>query len=186
MEHGQIVTNRALENKSIALLEGEQISLDWVNPTQLFWQSPFVSRGEPCALADILLSVQFLSRPFVVGDRVELLTSGGSKFMVGYVERVDPMRTIFRTDACLPVMIPNKVTSGSFWAMGDCLGCKIIRHRHCSSCDDAECCSRILHQAIWTAHIAVLELCSKQSHSSCLLCVHGIAKGVLQLPQLCL
>ncbi|KAK9861810.1 hypothetical protein WJX84_000948 [Apatococcus fuscideae] len=51
----------------------------------------------------------FLSRPFVVGDRVELLTSGGSKFMVGYVERVDPMRTIFRTDACLPVMIPNKV-----------------------------------------------------------------------------
>ena len=56
-----------------------------------------------------LMPLQFLSRPFVVGDRVELSTAAGAKFMVGYVERVDPMRTIFRTDACLPVMIPNKV-----------------------------------------------------------------------------
>lgn len=55
-------------------------------------------------------NLQFLSRPFVVGDRVELSTAAGAKFMVGYVERVDPMRTIFRTDACLPVMIPNKVS----------------------------------------------------------------------------
>jgi hypothetical protein len=30
--------------------------------------------------------------------------------MTGYVERIDPMRTILRTDTCLPVMIPNKVS----------------------------------------------------------------------------
>ena len=61
------------------------------------------------AVPMMLMLLQFLSRPFVVGDRVELSTAAGAKFMVGYVERVDPMRTIFRTDACLPVMIPNKV-----------------------------------------------------------------------------
>ena len=53
--------------------------------------------------------VQFLSRPFVVGDRVELSSAGGERVLVGVIERVDPMRTIIRTDASLPVTIPNKV-----------------------------------------------------------------------------
>lgn len=56
-----------------------------------------------------LVCVQFLSRPFVVGDRVELSSGGGERVMVGVIERVDPMRTIIRTDASLPVTIPNKV-----------------------------------------------------------------------------
>ena len=53
--------------------------------------------------------MQFISRPFVVGDRIEISSVGGSKFVVGVVERVDPMRTIIRTDACMPITIPNKV-----------------------------------------------------------------------------
>ena len=53
--------------------------------------------------------MQFLSRPFVVGDRVELSSAGGERVLVGVIERVDPMRTIIRTDAALPVTIPNKV-----------------------------------------------------------------------------
>jgi len=54
-------------------------------------------------------ALQFISRPFVVGDRIEISSVGGSKFVVGTVERVDPMRTIIRTDSCMPITIPNKV-----------------------------------------------------------------------------
>ncbi len=57
------------------------------------------------------VTVQFISRPFVVGDRIEISSVGGSKFVVGTVERVDPMRTIIRTDSCMPITIPNKVQS---------------------------------------------------------------------------
>lgn len=56
---------------------------------------------------------QFLSQPFVMGDRVEILTSGGSRVITGTVERVDPMRTIMRSDAELPITMPNKV--GPSW-----------------------------------------------------------------------
>ena len=62
-------------------------------------------------LTVVLGGVQFLSRPFVVGDRVELSSGGGERVMVGVIERVDPIRTIIRTDASLPVTIPNKVLS---------------------------------------------------------------------------
>lgn len=55
------------------------------------------------------VALQFISRPFVVGDRIEISSVGGAKFVVGTVERVDPMRTIIRTDACMPITIPNKV-----------------------------------------------------------------------------
>ncbi|KAK9795966.1 hypothetical protein WJX73_009797 [Symbiochloris irregularis] len=51
----------------------------------------------------------FLSRPFVVGDRIDVSTGSGQKFLTGYVERVDPMRTIIRSDVGLPFMLPNKV-----------------------------------------------------------------------------
>ncbi|DBA94457.1 TPA: hypothetical protein ACH3X1_002052 [Trebouxia sp. C0004] len=63
-------------------------------------------------LANLISGINlFLSRPFVVGDRVELSSGGGERVMVGVIERVDPMRTIIRTDASLPVTIPNKVLS---------------------------------------------------------------------------
>ncbi len=52
--------------------------------------------------------LQFLSRPFVVGDRIDILTSGGTKFATGFVERVDPIYTVLRTDTGTPVTINNK------------------------------------------------------------------------------
>jgi small-conductance mechanosensitive channel len=60
-----------------------------------------------------LRCMQFLSQPFVVGDRVEILTSGGGRVITGTVERVDPMRTILRSDAELPITMPNKVGTAS-------------------------------------------------------------------------
>jgi small-conductance mechanosensitive channel len=53
--------------------------------------------------------LQFLSRPFVVGDRIHIMSGSGAKFATGFVERVDPIYTILRTDTGLPVTIPNKV-----------------------------------------------------------------------------
>lgn len=53
--------------------------------------------------------MQFLSRPFVVGDRIDIASGSGAKFATGYVERVDPIYTVLRTDTGLPVTIPNKV-----------------------------------------------------------------------------
>ena len=79
---------------------------------------PFVARQISAIITDdtrmhavlcVFLCMQFLSRPFVVGDRVELSSAGGERVLVGVIERVDPMRTIIRTDASLPVTIPNKV-----------------------------------------------------------------------------
>lgn len=55
-----------------------------------------------------MLWMQFLSRPFVVGDRIDILTSGGTKFATGFVERVDPIYTVLRTDTGTPVTINNK------------------------------------------------------------------------------
>ncbi|CAL8465906.1 g5442 [Coccomyxa elongata] len=52
--------------------------------------------------------MQFLSRPFVVGDRIDIASGSGAKFATGYVERVDPIYTVLRTDTGLPVTIPNK------------------------------------------------------------------------------
>ncbi len=53
--------------------------------------------------------LQFLSRPFVVGDRIDIASGTGAKFATGFVERVDPIYTVLRTDSGLPVTIPNKV-----------------------------------------------------------------------------
>ena len=53
---------------------------------------------------------QFVSQPFLVGDRVDIATSSGSKALSGTVERIDPMRTILRTDHDVPITIPNKAS----------------------------------------------------------------------------
>lgn len=58
--------------------------------------------------ASSLLPVQFVTRPFVVGDRVKLSGTGGGVILTGVVERIDPMRTCIRTDDSVPVAIPNK------------------------------------------------------------------------------
>lgn len=50
----------------------------------------------------------FVSRPFVVGDRVELRTATGASVVLGLVERISPMNTTFRSDQNIPISIPNK------------------------------------------------------------------------------
>ena len=55
-------------------------------------------------------ATQFVSQPFLVGDRVDIATSSGSKALSGTVERIDPMRTILRTDHDVPITIPNKAS----------------------------------------------------------------------------
>lgn len=50
----------------------------------------------------------FVSRPFVVGDRVELRTAGGASVVTGLVERIAPMSTTIRNDQNIPISIPNK------------------------------------------------------------------------------
>ena len=37
--------------------------------------------------------MQFVSRPFVVGDRIDITSSGGAKFATGVVEQVGPSST---------------------------------------------------------------------------------------------
>ena len=55
---------------------------------------------------------QFISQPFLVGDRVQIATASGAKVLTGVVERIDPMRTIVRSDTDVPMTVPNKVRSG--------------------------------------------------------------------------
>ena len=62
-------------------------------------------------LCTVLMSachVQFVSRPFVVGDRVELKTASGGSVVTGLVERIAPMSTTIRNDQNIPISIPNK------------------------------------------------------------------------------
>ena len=86
------------------------------------------------ALINIGRAAQFLSQPFLVGDRVEVATGNGARVLTGVIERIDPMRTIVRSDAEVPITIPNKArfTSGC-----PCSAC------HCIRCSQAvDCASR--------------------------------------------
>ena len=44
----------------------------------------------------------------MVGDRIELKTTSGGTVLIGVVEKIDPMRTVLRTDGTVPVAVPNK------------------------------------------------------------------------------
>ena len=87
--------------------------------------------------------MQFLSRPFVVGDRIDILTSGGTKFATGFVERVDPIYTVLRTDTGTPVTINNKVRLR-------CIDTAIVRldvrHRSCGTLHKGECGMAIIRE----------------------------------------
>jgi small-conductance mechanosensitive channel len=56
--------------------------------------------------------LQFFTRIFVVGERVTLQGVGGGTVVEGVVERIDPMRTLLRTDAGMPVALPNSSITG--------------------------------------------------------------------------
>jgi small-conductance mechanosensitive channel len=50
---------------------------------------------------------QFFTRVFVVGERVTFRSQSGSDVVTGIVERIDPMRTVLRTDFGMPIALPN-------------------------------------------------------------------------------
>lgn len=63
-------------------------------------------------MANMLSGINlFLSQPFVVGERVKLLTSSGNTAFEGTIESIYPMRTVIRSDHDLPTVIPNQALS---------------------------------------------------------------------------
>jgi MscS family membrane protein len=54
----------------------------------------------------------YVTRPFVVGERVTLQTQAGGAVATGVVERIDPMRTVVRSDKGMPLAIPNRCGGG--------------------------------------------------------------------------
>ena len=79
---------------------------DW----DLSWHQPQTLNTKP---------LQFLTRPFVVGDRITLKTAGGGVIIAGVVEGISPMRTVIRTDDNVP-----EVSNGSTAV----LGCSLHGH----------------------------------------------------------
>ena len=62
--------------------------------------------------APVLSSVQANYSPVCyIADKVELKTQSGSTVLHGTVVRIEVMRTIVRTEAGVPVAIPNKVVT---------------------------------------------------------------------------
>ena len=63
-------------------------------------------------------AAQFLTQPFVVGERVALLGGGGSTIVTGVVEAVTPMNTIVSLSLNGPrILAPNP--------LADCI-CSIV------------------------------------------------------------
>lgn len=61
-------------------------------------------------LANLFAGVNlFLARPFVAGDRIIGYSAFGALLFTGTVERVNPLRTVIRTDKNYPLTVPNKV-----------------------------------------------------------------------------
>eukprot|EP00803_Ostreobium_quekettii_P005250 evm.model.scf_13EXC.6 EVM.evm.TU.scf_13EXC.6 scf_13EXC:104573-108085(+) len=61
-------------------------------------------------LANLISGINlFLSRPFVIGDRVEVFATNGNRFLSGVISDINPLRTYIQTDQLYPVMVPNKV-----------------------------------------------------------------------------
>ncbi len=53
--------------------------------------------------AALCCAVQYMSRPFIKGDRIQLKSLSGSTVLAGVVEQIRPLRTVIRTDAKVPV-----------------------------------------------------------------------------------
>ena len=68
----------------------------------------YADEAEAICLHTISAAAQFLTQPFVVGERVTLM-SGGSKVVTGKVESIDPLNTVIRDDDGVPITIPNTV-----------------------------------------------------------------------------
>ena len=68
----------------------------------LVWQTGRWPTGQ-------LLPAQFVTQTMVKGDRVTLMTTGGATVVTGVVESISLLYTTIRSDAFVPISIPNKV-----------------------------------------------------------------------------
>lgn len=71
-----------------------------------------VGFGAQAVSANAISGLQlFVTRPFVVGERVTLQTQAGAAVATGCVERIDPMRTVIRSDKGIPLSVPNRAVT---------------------------------------------------------------------------
>ena len=82
-----------------------------------------------------------------MGDRVELKTTGGSSVLVGVVEKIDPMRTVLRTDSTVPVAVPNKAITDMIVSNESRLGRSgvVAEFKVSIKCEDQYDCTQFIH-----------------------------------------
>ena len=84
-----------------------------VDPTPLLTVGGFgglaIGFGAQTVTANAISGLNlYLTRPFVAGERISLLTAGGGVVATGTVERIEIMRCVVRNDAGMPLSIPNR------------------------------------------------------------------------------
>ena len=85
----------------------------------LVWQTGRWPTGQ-------LLPAQFVTQTMVKGDRVTLMTTGGATVVTGVVESISLLYTTIRSDAFVPISIPNKVPP-FYWAAWTCFSSGWLR-----------------------------------------------------------
>ena len=94
-----------------------------VDPTPLLTVGGFgglaIGFGAQTVTANAISGLNlYLTRPFVAGERISLLTAAGGVVATGTVERIDIMRCVVRNDAGMPLSIPNRAV-GDYIVMNE-------------------------------------------------------------------
>ena len=94
-----------------------------VDPTPLLTVGGFgglaIGFGAQTVTANAISGLNlYLTRPFVAGERISLLTAAGGVVATGTVERIDLMRCVVRNDAGMPLSIPNRAV-GDYIVMNE-------------------------------------------------------------------
>lgn len=94
-----------------------------VDPTPLLTVGGFgglaIGFGAQTVTANAISGLNlYLTRPFVAGERISLLTAAGGVVVTGTVERIDIMRCVVRNDAGMPLSIPNRAV-GDYIVMNE-------------------------------------------------------------------
>jgi len=99
------------------------LSVLGVDPTPLLTVGGFgglaIGFGAQTVTANAISGLNlYLTRPFVAGERISLLTAAGGVVATGTVERIDIMRCVVRNDAGMPLSIPNRAV-GDYIVMNE-------------------------------------------------------------------
>ena len=94
-----------------------------VDPTPLLTVGGFgglaIGFGAQTVTANAISGLNlYLTRPFVAGERISLLTAAGGVVATGTVERIDIMRCVVRNDSGMPLSIPNRAV-GDYIVMNE-------------------------------------------------------------------